>query len=306
MNWFKSFWDKLAAPESKEKPMSLQTGSNFKSYVKGVLASFEPPGNLTPHAQQVLALARKEAVRLNHSFLGTEHLLLGILALGQGVAVAVLKKMGLQLDTMRLEIQKQVGGGPDRKPSVDVPYTPLVKKVLTLAASEAAALNHTHVGTEHILLGLLTEGEGVAARVLKHFGLNVDKTREKVLEQLDPNYRPAPAPAAGSPATTGLTSPRLPSPASAISTKPPEDVIDTGKLYDVYCVERNQEIVVYRNAIIKGLKSLAKGAKADAPPEFLEIQQADGRAVFIPRSCIIKFCEHGVTPRSESAPGRQT
>jgi len=123
--------------------------------------------NFTPRAQQVLALARKEADRFNHNFVGTEHLLLGLIKLGQGVAVNVLQKMGLDLETVRMEVEKQVGTGPDQKVIGNIPYTPRVKKVLALASKEAKALNHTYVGTEHILLGLLREGDGVAARVLK-------------------------------------------------------------------------------------------------------------------------------------------
>ena len=114
--------------------------------------------NFTPRAQQVLALARKEADRFNHNFVGTEHLLLGLIKLGQGVAVNVLQKLGLDLETVRLEVEKQVGTGPDQKMMGNIPYTPRVKKVLALAQKEAKALNHTYVGTEHILLGLLREG----------------------------------------------------------------------------------------------------------------------------------------------------
>jgi len=120
--------------------------------------------NFTPRAQQVLALARKEADRFNHNYVGTEHLLLGLIKLGQGVAVNVLQKMGLDLETVRMEVEKQVGSGPETKMVGNVPYTPRVKKVLALAGKEAKALNHSYVGTEHILLGLLREGEGMLAR----------------------------------------------------------------------------------------------------------------------------------------------
>jgi len=126
--------------------------------------SEEAMNNFTPRAQQVLALARKEADRFNHNFVGTEHLLLGLIKLGQGVAVNVLQKLGLDLETVRMEVEKQVGTGPDQKMIGNIPYTPRVKKVLSLAAKEAKTLNHTYVGTEHILLGLLREGDGVAAR----------------------------------------------------------------------------------------------------------------------------------------------
>src|SRR6187402_1602720 len=152
--------------------------------------SDEAMNNFTPRAQQVLALARKEADRFNHNFVGTEHLLLGLIKLGQGVAVNVLQKMGLDLETVRMEVEKQVGSGPETKMVGNIPYTPRVKKVLALAGKEAKSLNHSYVGTEHILLGLLREGEGVAARVLKNLEVDIERTRNEILKELDPNFTP--------------------------------------------------------------------------------------------------------------------
>jgi ATP-dependent Clp protease ATP-binding subunit ClpC len=146
--------------------------------------------NFTPRAQQVLALARKEADRFNHNYVGTEHLLLGLIKLGQGVAVNVLQKMGLDMETVRMEIEKQVGSGHETKMVGNIPYTPRVKKVLALAGKEAKSLNHSYVGTEHILLGLLREGEGVAARVLKSLEVDIERTRNEILKELDPNFTP--------------------------------------------------------------------------------------------------------------------
>jgi ATP-dependent Clp protease ATP-binding subunit ClpC len=148
----------------------------------------EPMNNFTPRAQQVLALARKEADRFHHNYVGTEHLLLGLINLGQGVAVNVLQKMGLDLQTVRAAVEKQVGTGPESKPSGNIPYTPRVKKVLALSGKEAKALNHSYVGTEHILLGLLREGEGVAARVLKSLDVDIERCRNEILAELDPNF----------------------------------------------------------------------------------------------------------------------
>src|ERR1700678_4516855 len=152
--------------------------------------SEEAMNNFTPRAQQVLALARKEADRFNHNFVGTEHLLLGLIKLGQGVAVNVLQKLGLDLETVRMEVEKQVGTGPDQKMIGNIPYTPRVKKVLALASKEAKNLNHTYVGTEHILLGLLREGDGVAARVLKNLDVDIEQTRQEILKELDPQFAP--------------------------------------------------------------------------------------------------------------------
>ena len=158
----------------------------------------EPMSNFTPRAQQVLALARKEADRFHHNYVGTEHLLLGLINLGQGVAVNVLQKMGLDLDTVRQAVDEQVGLGPEAKPSGNVPYTPRVKKVLALAGKEAKSLNHSYVGTEHILLGLLREGEGVAARVLKSLDVDVERCRNEILSELDPNFSSTDTPDVGS------------------------------------------------------------------------------------------------------------
>jgi len=145
--------------------------------------------NFTPRAQQVLALARKEADRFNHNYVGTEHLLLGLIKLDQGVAVNVLKKMGLDLETVQLEVEKHVPPGPDHKVAGTIPYTPRVKKVLDLASKEARQLAHTYVGTEHILMGLLREGNGVAAKVLRGLDIDLEQTRNEILKEVDPNFQ---------------------------------------------------------------------------------------------------------------------
>ena len=147
-------------------------------------------GNYTPRAKQVIQIARTEADRFNHSYVGTEHLLLGLVALGQGVAVTVLERMGISLESLRLEVEKVVGQGPETKTVGNVPFTPRAKKVLQLATAEARALHHTYVGTEHILLGLLREGEGVASQVLRALNVDLDTTRIEVMRELDPNYEP--------------------------------------------------------------------------------------------------------------------
>ncbi|MGB0991229.1 MAG: ATP-dependent Clp protease ATP-binding subunit [Akkermansiaceae bacterium] len=147
--------------------------------------------NFTPRAQQVLALSRKEADRFNHNYVGTEHILLGLIKLGQGVAVSVLKNMGLDLETVRMEVEKQVGSGPEQNVSGQIPYTPRVKKVLSLSNKEAQQLDHSYVGTEHILLGLLREGDGVAARVLASLNVDIEQTRQEILAEIDPNFSPS-------------------------------------------------------------------------------------------------------------------
>jgi predicted dehydrogenase len=148
----------------------------------------EAHNNFTPLAQQVLFLARKEAERLNHNYVGTEHLLLGIIVLGQGVAINVLVKMGVELETIRLELIKPTGTNVSRKIVGKSPYTPRFKKVMVLAAKEAHSLNHCFIGTEHILLGLLREGDGKAARILEGIDIELKETRKEVLKELDPNF----------------------------------------------------------------------------------------------------------------------
>jgi len=145
-------------------------------------------GNFTPRAQRVVKLAQKEADTFNHPYVGTEHLLLGLIALGEGVAVNVLERMGVSLEKVRQEVERAVGQGPETKTVGNIPFTPRSKKVLQLAMAEAQALNHTYVGTEHILLGLLHEGEGVAAQVLRNLGVDLDGARVEVMRELDPDF----------------------------------------------------------------------------------------------------------------------
>ena len=144
--------------------------------------------NFTPRAQQVLQLARKEADRFNHGYVGTEHILLGLISLGHGVAVNALQSVGIDLDSVRVEVEKAVGTGPETKTIGNIPFTPRAKKVLALSASEARSLGHSYVGTEHVLLGLLREGEGIASRVLENLGVDLEEIRYEIMKTLDPEY----------------------------------------------------------------------------------------------------------------------
>ncbi len=146
--------------------------------------------NFTPRAKHVLVLAQKEAERFNHDYVGTEHLLLGLIALGEGVAVSVLTSMGLNLNNLRLEVEKQCGiGGATKKEGV-VPFTQRLKKIIILAAKEAQSMGYNFIGTEHLLLALLREGESVAARILRNLKIDVESVRREVIKSLDPNYLP--------------------------------------------------------------------------------------------------------------------
>ena len=147
--------------------------------------------DFTPRAQRIIQLAKQEADRFNHAYVGTEHLLLGIIALGAGVAVAIIEQMNISLDDVRMEVEKIVPPGPETKTVGDVPYTPKTRKVLQLARSEASAMSHSYIGTEHILLGLLKEGEGFAAQVLSNLGVDLEAARIAIKRELDPGYEPA-------------------------------------------------------------------------------------------------------------------
>ena len=138
----------------------------------------------TERARKVIILAKEEARRFNHDYIGTEHILLGLIREGEGVAAAVLEKLGLSLENIRLEIEKLVQPGPTTQIIGDIPFTPRSKKALELAAEEARALGHNYIGTEHLLLGLIREGEGVASQVLLNSGLDLNKVRNEVLEIL--------------------------------------------------------------------------------------------------------------------------
>lgn len=188
--------------------------------------------NFTPRAQQALVLARKEAERYRQHYVGTEHLLLGIILQGQGVAVNVLQRMGVQLESIQAAVERELtadqkSGAQTEKPSEQemmeglggLPFTPRVKKVLSLAAKEARALNHPYIGTEHLLLGLLREEEGVAARILKSLGVQADACRKGILAEIDPNFTNEPQDMPMDPMSApGLTAPSVDLPRGADKT----------------------------------------------------------------------------------------
>ena len=138
----------------------------------------------TERARKVIILAKEEAKRFNHDYIGTEHILLGLIKEGESVAAAVLQNLGLSLDTIRLEVEKLVQFGPSTIVSGDIPFTPKAKKVIELAMDEARRLGHNYIGTEHLLLGLIKEGEGVASHVLMNVGLDLNKVRSEVIKLL--------------------------------------------------------------------------------------------------------------------------
>jgi ATP-dependent Clp protease ATP-binding subunit ClpC len=137
----------------------------------------------TDRARRTVVLAQEEARMLDHSWIGTEHLLLGLLGEGEGVAAKALEALGISLAAVRQQVEEIIGQG-DQAPPGHIPFTPRAKKVLELAHREARALGHDYIGTEHILLGLLREGDGVAAQVLVRLGADLNRTRQQVIQLL--------------------------------------------------------------------------------------------------------------------------
>src|SRR5437667_5861360 len=141
----------------------------------------------TDRARKVMALANQEAQRLNHEYIGTEHILLGLVKEGSGVGANVLRNLDVDLRKVRLEVEKLVKAGPEMVTMGKLPQTPRAKKVIEYAIEEARNLNHNYVGTEHLLLGLLREQDGVAAQVLMNLNIKLEDVREEVLNLLGHN-----------------------------------------------------------------------------------------------------------------------
>jgi len=137
----------------------------------------------TDRARRAVALAQEEAKRLDHNYIGNEHILLGLIREGDGVAAKALESLGISLDAVRQEVEEIIGRG-QQTPSEHIPFTPRAKKVLELSLRESKQLGHNYIGTEHILLGLLREGDGVAAQVLVKLGADQNRVRQQVIQLL--------------------------------------------------------------------------------------------------------------------------
>ena len=157
----------------------------------------------TDRARRVVVLAQEEARALNHNYIGTEHILLGLIHEGEGVAAKALESMGISLEAVRTEVEDIIGTG-GHPPSGYIPFTPRAKKVLELALREALQLGHKYIGTEHILLGLIREGEGVAAQVLVKLGADLSSVRQQVIQLLSGYEGSEPEAAPDEPATAGV------------------------------------------------------------------------------------------------------
>ena len=185
----------------------------------------------TDRARRVVVLAQEEARLLNHSYIGTEHILLGLIHEGEGVAAKALESLGISLEAVRSQVEEIIGQGGS-SPSGHIPFTPRAKKVLELSLREALQLGHNYIGTEHILLGLIREGEGVAAQVLVKLGADLSRVRQQVIQLLSgyqgpagrtegaPSRRPAPTSAARPRTTRPATRATARSSTSSAATSP--------------------------------------------------------------------------------------
>jgi ATP-dependent Clp protease ATP-binding subunit ClpC len=182
--------------------VGLQVLGLMKDRPKGALPMFE---RFTDRARRVVVLAQEEARMLNHNYIGTEHILLGLIHEGEGVAAKGLESLGISLEGVRAQVEEIIGQG-QQAPSGHIPFTPRAKKVLELSLREALQLGHNYIGTEHILLGLIREGEGVAAQVLVKLGADLNRVRQQVIQLLS-GYQGKEAvqtggPAEGTPSTS--------------------------------------------------------------------------------------------------------
>jgi ATP-dependent Clp protease ATP-binding subunit ClpA len=243
-------------------------------------------GNLTPRAQRALVLARDEADALNLSYVGTEHVLMGLIRLGRGVAVNVLAKIELNSETVGARLEALAGRRPVEKSGERPYYALLVKEALSFASEEARNLDHTYIGTEHILLGLLRQREGGAASIFKNLNIDTEAVRREILTELIPNFSSTPE------------IPMQPNPSS-----PRREPVDLNLRYDVYCAERNLKVVVYRDVQFKAVKTLFPRHERDLLSDFVELEQRDGQIVFVAKSTVIRFCQHGMNPQGKIETG---
>jgi excisionase family DNA binding protein len=176
-----------ARAQSRESKHSFDYVAQFLSVVGRKYsrpADIERFDRFTKRARHVLSLAQEEAQRLQHNYIGTEHLLLGLTREGEGIAGQVLSKLGIEAEQIRTSVEAIIGHGERVVPVGSMPLTPRTKEVIELAVDEAKRLKHRFVGTEHLLLGLIREGEGVAAKILESLGLQLEQVRTETLQVL--------------------------------------------------------------------------------------------------------------------------
>src|SRR3989441_4369099 len=173
-------WSRDPRAAERKRASARRTGEMFERF--------------TDRARRVVVLAQEEARMLNHNYIGTEHILLGLIHEGEGVAAKALESLSISLEAVRQQVEEIIGQG-QAAPTGHIPFTPRAKKVLELSLREALQLGHDFIGTEHVLLGLIREGEGVAAQVLQKLGADLDRAREMVIAVLSGRAVPSLDPA---------------------------------------------------------------------------------------------------------------
>jgi ATP-dependent Clp protease ATP-binding subunit ClpC len=226
------------------------------------------PNNLTPRGQQVINNAVKEAVKLKHSYVGTEHLLLGLLKLNQGLAIIVLSKLGVDAQTVYEKIVDRVGEGSGNV-SKEIPFTPKFQRTIASASKEAKHMGHSYVGTEHILLGLIKEKEGIVSKIFEELSVDLDEAREDILAEIDPNYEKQLEPAGG-PKSSDDNEKKIKTPALKAYGKDLTELCKEGKIDPVIGrsveIERAIQILCRRsknNPILIGEAGVGKTAIAE-------------------------------------------
>jgi hypothetical protein len=220
--------------------------------------------------------------------------LLALIGLGQGVAVNVLSKAGLNSDTVRRQVGNVEGTSSDKSPTEIAGYTEAVKTVMATAQREAKQLNHTYIGTEHMLLGLLQGRDEVAAKIMKNLGIDLQQMRKEILRELDPNFGRSPKAGTATKAPSELYQ-------RWWSGLPKPDPVDLSRRYDVYCIQHG-EAVVYRSVLLKAVKGLFASHGADVSSLYIELEPPDGKAIFLPKHSVFKFCDPGATADGEPVP----
>lgn len=258
--------------------------------------------NFSPRAQQLLAHARAEAVRLNHECVGAEHLILGMLKLGQGGAVTILKRAGLEFDALRAEFEKQMSAQGPKESQGNVPYTPRVKRILAVAGREAGALKHDLIGTEHILLVVMGESDSLAVRVLGQFQFDAAKARQLAGEQFAASASARELKMTAAPSSTTAPAREGKSFVAGVANASPREPVDTEKRYDIFCSDRSTGTTEYRNARFKGVKALFARSTADTLSEFIELELEDGKTICVSKYSILRFQEHGDAPGNKTEP----
>jgi ATP-dependent Clp protease ATP-binding subunit ClpC len=220
-------------------------------------------GRFTERAQKVLALSQEEAVRLGHNNIGTEHILLGLVREGDGIAAKALQLLGAEADKIQEEVEKLIGVG--KQPMQSIHYTPRAKKVVELSQDEGRKLGHSYVGTEHILLGLIREGEGVAARVLNNLGVSLNKARQQVLKLLGSNESQAGRRGRGGSQQANASTPTLDSLARDLTVSAKEGKIDPviGRTKEIERVIQVLSRRTKNNPVLIGEPGVGKTAVAE-------------------------------------------